>query len=352
MSVLAAEPGEIRQGDAHDWPAFERDLSQFQARCPAGAAIGWVEYGGQFCFGFYEEPMIYPHGAERWEWDGPPWLGAAPFESSMTKAGYCDRVRRAQEHIAAGDIYQVNLAHRFAAPWPGGADPFSLYLRLRQQSPAPQAAYLNLGGRTVLCASPEEFLRIDGRRARTRPIKGTRPRHPDPARDAANARELQASPKERAELLMITDLLRNDLGAVSEFGSVRAAELFRLETFANVFHLVSTVESTLRPEWSHAAVLRACLPGGSITGAPKRRAREIIAELEPAPRGLYTGSIGYFGPGETSRFNIAIRTLIVEGGVAHFHVGSGIVADSTPEAEWDETLHKAAGILRAVNGER
>lgn len=352
MSVLAAEPGEIRQGNAEDWPAFERALSQFQARCPGGAAIGWIEYGGEFCFGFYEEPVFYPHGAERWEWDGPPWLGAAPFRSSMTKAEYGERVRRAQEHIAAGDIYQVNLAHRFAAPWPAGADPFALYLRLRQLSPAPQAAYLNLGGRTVLCASPEEFLRLDGRQARTRPIKGTRPRHPDPARDAANARELQASPKERAELLMITDLLRNDLGAVSEYGSVRAAELFRLETFANVFHLVSTVESTLRPEWSHATVVRACLPGGSITGAPKRRAREIIAALEPEPRGLYTGSIGYFGPGETSRFNIAIRTLIVEGGLAHFHVGSGIVADSTPEAEWDETLHKAAGILRAVNGER
>lgn len=352
VSVLAAEPGEVLQGNAEDWPAFERAQARFQERCPAGATIGWVEYGGEFCFGFYEQPLVYPYGKDRWEWGGPQWNEAVRFESSTTKGAYCAQARRAQEHIAAGDIYQVNLAHRFAAPWPECADPFALYLRLREQSPAPQAAYLNLGGRTVLCASPEEFLRLDGRRARTRPIKGTRPRHPDPARDAANALELQASPKERAELLMITDLLRNDLGAVSEYGSVRAAELFRLETFANVFHLVSTVESTLRPEWSHPAALQSCLPGGSITGAPKRRAREIIAQLETSPRGLYTGSIGYFGPGNASRFNIAIRTLIVEDGLAHFHVGSGIVADSTPEAEWDETLHKAAGLLRAVSGER
>ncbi len=352
VSLLASNPSEILRGAAGDWLTFERAQARFAARCPAGAAIGWVEYGGEFCFGLYEQPLVCSHGASMWEWDGPRWEGSVDFQTSMTEVGFCDRVRAAREHIAAGDIYQVNLAHRFSAPWPQGADAFALYLRLREESPAPQAAFLALGGRTVLCASPEEFLRLDGRHARTRPIKGTRPRDPDPARDAANARDLLASPKERAELLMITDLLRNDLGAVSEYGSVRATELFRLETFANVFHLVSTVKSALRPELSHPAALRACLPGGSITGAPKRRAREIIAELEPEPRGLYTGSIGCFGPDDASRFNIAIRTLIVEHGVAHFHVGSGIVADSAPAAEYQETLHKAAGILRAVNAPR
>lgn len=352
VSLLASDPVEIRRGNPCDWPGFERAQKAFGERCPGGVALGWVEYGGEFCFGFYEHPFVCAHGAARWPWDGPPPPGPIRFEPSTTPAEFCARVQTAQQHIAAGDIYQVNLAHRFAARWPAGADPLALYLRLREQSPAPQAAFLSLGGRTVLCASPEEFLRLEGRRARTRPIKGTRPRDPDPARDAANARELLASPKERAELLMITDLLRNDLGAVSEYGSVRATELFRLEAFANVFHLVSTVESTLRRDWSHAAVLRACLPGGSITGAPKRRAREIIAALEPAPRGLYTGSIGCFGPGNVSRFNIAIRTLIVEGGAAHFHVGSGIVADSAPAAEYEETLHKAAGILQAVNAGR
>jgi para-aminobenzoate synthetase component I len=192
------------------------------------------------------------------------------------------------------------------------------------------------------------FLHIRDRQIRTRPIKGTRPRHPDPATDARNAEELLASPKERAELIMITDLERNDLGQVCEFGSVVATELLKLEAFQQVFHLVSTVEGQLRPDIDHIKALRACFPGGSITGAPKKRAMEIIAELEPEPRGLFTGAIGYIGFNGTSQFNIAIRTVVIEDGIAHFHVGAGIVADSIPAQEWQETLDKAAGILLAA----
>jgi anthranilate/para-aminobenzoate synthase component I len=189
---------------------------------------------------------------------------------------------------------------------------------------------------------------MSGRTITTRPIKGTRPRFPDdPALDAQSARDLPACDKERAELLMITDLERNDLGQVCEYGTVHVPDLWRVESFAQVYHLVSTVTGTLRPGISHAAAFRACFPGGSISGAPKKRALEIIAELENHPRGLYTGAIGYFGFDGRSQWNIAIRTAVQQAEEITFHVGSGIVADSIPEREWEETLHKASGILSA-----
>ena len=255
-------------------------------------------------------------------------------------------VERAKEYIAAGDIYQVNLSRKFEAPWSG--DALQFYEALRHYSPAPYAAWLDLGGRQVLSSSPELFLHMSGRAIRTRPIKGTRPRHADATADALSEYELVTSPKEIAELVMITDLERSDLGRVCEYGRVRATELLKLERYEQVFHLVSTVEGRLRGEIDHAAALQSCFPGGSITGAPKKRAREIIAELEPEPRGLYTGAIGYFGFNGESRFNIAIRTVIMENGIAHFHTGAGIVADSVPEKEYEETQHKAAGILMAA----
>jgi anthranilate/para-aminobenzoate synthase component I len=258
-----------------------------------------------------------------------------------------DYVERARDYIAAGDIYQVNLTHRFTAPLPRDLDLYALYQHLREISPAPFAAYTNLGGRTILSSSPEQFLRLSGRTIQTRPIKGTRPRFRDREQDEKSAYDLITSSKEIAELVMITDLERNDLGQVCEYGSVVATELLKLERYAQVFHLVSTIEGTLREEIDHLAALRACFPGGSITGAPKKRAREIIAELESGPRGLYTGAIGCFGFNGESRFNIAIRTLVAENDELHFHVGAGIVADSVPVKEWEETLHKASGILQA-----
>ena len=376
-SLLAADPAEFWTGRTEaDWVGFTRAWADRAAAEPGAVAVGWVEYEGAFRFAAYGRPAIYDHASdgETWRFPGgvPAWWeeaihfvtsraatpgppGSSPalrFRAELSAAEYCRRVRRAQEHIAAGDIYQVNLAHRLAAAWPAGADPFALYLRLREVSPAPEAAFLDFPGRTVLGASPELFLDLDGPRVRTRPIKGTRPRGEDPTGDAAEARALLASAKERAELLMITDLLRNDLGRICRFGEVHVPELLRLERHAQVFHLVSTVEGHLRPEITHPAALRACLPGGSITGAPKRRARELIAELEaPTPRGLYTGALGVFAAGGWSRFHVVIRTLVVEAGEAHFHVGAGIVADSVPEREHEETLHKAAGILRAAGGD-
>jgi anthranilate/para-aminobenzoate synthase component I len=270
----------------------------------------------------------------------------------MLRENFLAMVRRAQEYIAAGDIYQVNLSHRIASPWSG--DPWAFYEALRHYSPAPNAAFLDLGDRAVLSASPESFLKMSGPAIRTRPIKGTRPRRADPLADERSAFDLLTSAKEVAELVMITDLERNDLGSVCEFGSVTVPELLKLERHEQVFHLVSTVEGRLRAGVDHAAAFRACFPGGSITGAPKKRAREIIAELEPRPRGLYTGALGWFGFNGESQFSIPIRTVIIErddsgpSAGAHFHVGSGIVADSSPEAEWQETLDKAAGILLAA----
>ena len=383
VSLIAAEPAFVVTGSTEaDWAALREAVAARQSsssKLPCGFAAGTVDYDGAFCFGFYDRLLAYRHGDGVWfsvggadvGWSDlfatgdeagasqtsavPGWsLGTrgadAPplrFAPTLARADFLRRVARAQEYIAAGDIYQVNLAHRFTAPWPGG-DPFAFYCALRCASPAPHAAFLAQNGRAVLSSSPELFLRIRGRHIVTRPIKGTRPRHADAVADAGSAEELLASAKENAELLMITDLERNDLGQVCEFGSVAVTEMLKLECFEQVFHLVSTVEGRLRAEVDPVTALRACFPGGSITGAPKKRAREIIAELEPEPRGLYTGALGYFGFNGESQFAIAIRTVVIENGAAHFHVGAGIVADSDPDREWQETLDKAAGILRAA----
>lgn len=275
---------------------------------------------------------------------GPPTLPTV--ESNFTRAAFIEAVHRAKHYIRAGDIYQVNLAQRLAVawPWPGWA----LFKRLSAASPAPFAAYLHCGEFELAGSSPELFLRIRGGLVQTRPIKGTRPVTGDVAQDAELARELLASTKERAELIMITDLLRNDLGKICTFGSVRVPELVRLERFAQVQHLVATVEGRLRPGLSHMNTLAACFPGGSITGAPKFRAMEIIDELEPVTRGPYTGALGYIGFNKQSQLSIIIRTAICCNQKAYFHVGAGIVADSVPEAEYEETMAKAGGFLKAL----
>jgi para-aminobenzoate synthetase component 1 len=272
----------------------------------------------------------------------------APPPSNFTRAEYEDAVRRALDYIRAGDIYQVNLSQRFTAPLEG--DPFDAYLRLRAQNPAPFAAYLHLPEAAVLSASPERFLSYDprDRRITTRPIKGTRPRGRTPGEDAALAGELLASEKDRAENVMIVDLERNDLGRVAEIGSVRVTELATLETFPTVFHLTSQVEARLREDRDVVDLLLATFPGGSITGAPKIRAMQIIDELEPTERGVYTGAIGRFGFDGSLDLNIAIRTVVAKDGVAYFQAGGGIVADSVPALEYEETLHKASALRRAL----
>lgn len=272
--------------------------------------------------------------------------GAAPAESSMTRADFLAAVRRAQAYIHAGDIYQVNLSQRLRLPCPVPAA--ALFDELCSVSPAPFAAYIDGGDFQVVSSSPELFLRMSASHIRTRPIKGTRPRSTDLLRDAQWTYELQRSEKEMSELVMITDLLRNDLGRVCEYGSVQVPELVRLERYSHVQHLVSTVEGRLRDGMGHLGALAACFPGGSITGAPKIRAMEIIDELEPVARGPYCGCHGYVGFNRESQFSITIRTAVVSGGWASFHAGAGIVADSVPEHEYDETLAKAAGILAAL----
>ena len=267
--------------------------------------------------------------------------------SNFTRDGFISTIRRALNYIRAGDIYQVNLSQRFTAPWPGSG--WGFHRALHTASPAPFGAFLDAGDFQLASSSPERFLRLSGQHIQTRPIKGTRPRDADPQRDAQLAYELQSSEKERAELVMITDLLRNDLGRVCEFGSVQVPELMRLEQFAQVQHLVSTVEGRLRTGHSHLAALRNCFPGGSITGAPKFRAMEIIDELEPVTRGPYTGSLGYLGFNRESQFNIAIRTAIIRDGQVHYQAGAGIVADSDPEMEYEETLAKARGFVKALS---
>jgi aminodeoxychorismate synthase component I len=327
---------------------------------PGAGLYGTIEYEGDFVFGEYDEFLLYDHRSGTWTGSGslaaqrkssssgsPHDLPKITFHDELDRETYCRLVERARDYIAAGDIYQVNLTHRFTASLPRNLDLYALYQHLREISPAPFAAYTNLGGRTILSSSPEQFLRLSGHTIQTRPIKGTRPRFRDREQDEKSAYDLITSSKEIAELVMITDLERNDLGQVCEYGSVVATELLKLERYAQVFHLVSTIEGTLREEIDHLAALRACFPGGSITGAPKKRAREIITELESGPRGLYTGAIGCFGFNGESRFNIAIRTLVAENDELHFHVGAGIVADSVPVKEWEETLHKASGILQA-----
>ncbi len=364
LSIIAACPSEIIRGSfGVDRSRLENALRARVTTAPAddglphGFAGGFIEYDGTFCFGFYDDALIHRHSDQSWHELGDlrsrlrePFssgmAGAPNFQARLSRERFCAMVARAQEYIAAGDIYQVNLAHRFDAAFHG--DPFPFYEALRHYSPAPYAAFLDLGGCCVLSSSPESFLKMSGRAVRTRPIKGTRPRRAEATADEKSAYDLITSPKEIAELIMITDLERNDLGQVCEFGSVSVPELVKLERHEQVFHLVSTVDGRLRPEIDHLAALRACFPGGSITGAPKRRARQIIAELEPEPRGLYTGAIGWLGFNGESQFNIAIRTVVIEDGCAHFHVGAGIVADSTPEREWQETLDKAAGILLAA----
>jgi len=280
---------------------------------------------------------------------GPDRMGAPGLptvESNFTRAAFIEAVHRAKQYIRAGGIYQVNLAQRLAVAWPWSG--WALFKRLAVASPAPFGAYLHCGEFELAGASPELFLRIRGNLVQTRPIKGTRPVTGHAAQDAELARELLTSTKERAELIMITDLLRNDLGKICTFGSVRVPELVRLERFAQVQHLVATVEGQLRPELSHVNTLAACFPGGSITGAPKFRAMEIIDELEPVTRGPYTGALGYIGFNKQSQLSIIIRTAICCNQTAYFHVGAGIVADSVPEAEYDETMAKAGGFLKAL----
>lgn len=268
------------------------------------------------------------------------------LQASMTKPEYLQTIARIKDYIAAGDVYQVNLTQRFDVPL--SCHPYALFQKLRQRSPAPFACYLNGGELQVVSSSPERFLRVASGRIETRPIKGTRPRGKTPEADARLRTELAASVKDRAELLMIVDLERNDLGRVCVPGSIQVEELYKVETHPTVHHLVANVSGQLRPGVDAVDCIRATLPGGSITGAPKIRSMQIIAELERTRRGVYTGAVGYLGFDGGCDLNIAIRTIICAHGRAYYHVGGGIVWDSDPEAEFQETLDKGAAMRAAL----
>ncbi len=365
-SVVSAAPAQVFSGNIHS----ESDLSVLRERMiaeqqsagdhgfPQGGLCGWVSYEGEFVFGEYREMLIKDEqSGEWWEVGGlsaklgdeiPSSAVPGEFVAQTSRADFLSAVERAKAWISAGDIYQVNLAQAFEAKVSGEGSLLGLYEALREATPAPMAAWISLAGKEVLSSSPELFLKISGRGIETRPIKGTRPRHRDVDEDRRSAVELQTSPKEISELVMITDLLRNDLGQVCEFGSVEVSRMLELESLAQVHHLVSTVKGNLRSDQDALSAMAACFPGGSITGAPKKRAMEIIRELEPSPRGIYCGAIGWLGFNGESEFNIAIRTLVREGETLSYHVGAGIVADSIPEDEYLETLHKAEGIKLGI----
>ncbi|HEX6984739.1 MAG TPA: aminodeoxychorismate synthase component I [Planctomycetaceae bacterium] len=275
-----------------------------------------------------------------------PLEGWPEVTSTFSRDDYLRAVERVVEYIRAGDVFQANLSQRLLARWPG--PPIDLYARLREANPAPFAAYYAAGDWAVVSSSPERFVQVRDGEAETRPIKGTRPRSLDPAQDERLRSSLQASEKDRAENVMIVDLLRNDLSKVCRPGTVRVPELCSLETYETVHHLVSAVTGTLEPGKTAWDLIAACFPGGSVTGAPKVRATEILRELEPTARGPYCGSLFYVGFDGACDSSLLIRTAAVKGGWVQFGVGGGVTASSDPQAEYEETLDKARGMLKAL----
>ncbi|TVP58186.1 MAG: aminodeoxychorismate synthase component I [Halomonadaceae bacterium] len=270
------------------------------------------------------------------------------FKADTSHAQYLQALDQVDRYIHAGDTYQINYAQRFQARYQGS--PLAAFLALYQASPSPCSAFMDLGSHQILSLSPERFIRVQGQQVETRPIKGTRRRGSTEQEDQQLIQELVASPKDRAENLMIVDLLRNDLGRCCEIGSVTATPLFAVETYTNVHHLVSTVRGRLRDEFTPLDMLLSAFPGGSITGAPKRRAMEIIRELEPAPRGAYCGSFFHWTPENGLDSTIAIRTLECHQGQISCWGGGGIVADSEPEDEYQESLTKIRLFMEVLEG--
>jgi para-aminobenzoate synthetase component 1 len=330
----------MRAGDVQARLAANLDTNRLNvlSRSVPGSDPGDARHRGQ-------TPNPAPSYSVRGGW----WDPRLEVRSAFTHEGYLDAVRRVREYILAGDIFQANLSQRFQAPL--REEPWELYLRMRQRNAAPFAAYFDTPESVVLSASPERFLRVDVEgRVETRPIKGTRPRGIGPEHDGALGRALTESAKDRAENLMIVDLMRNDLSRVCSPGTVRVPELFALERYATVHHLVSTVVGHLAPGNDALDLLAASFPGGSITGAPKVRAMEIISELEPSQRSVYCGCIGYWSVTGALDTNIAIRTAIAprDRPCVYFNAGGGIVADSDPEQEYRETLDKARGMIDSL----
>jgi len=342
VRLVGRKPDFLVEGSLADVRSLEDALAEGRGRGLPGGLGGVISYEGNFTFGFYSqwEDLFWPDAATPLE---PYQLSLAP---SVPRDRFMAQVEAIKEWIAAGDIYQTCLTYQMKGTFAGSAA--ALFRDWVRHSPAPMAGFWDHGTGQILSDSPELFLDFQDRIVRTRPIKGTRPRGGFGAMDLSEdsvAEELLSSGKERAELTMITDLERNDLGQFCQFGTVEVEDFLRLEKYAQVFHLVSTVRGRLPAGVSQPAALAASFPGGSITGAPKKRSREIIAGLEHGPRGFYTGAMGFFGFDGNSRFNLMIRTLVLQDGKASYGTGAGIVADSDPATEWLETLAKARGIV-------
>jgi anthranilate synthase component I len=266
--------------------------------------------------------------------------------SNVSRDQFEAAVRKGQEYIAAGDVYQVVLSQRFDADV--DVDPFTVYRALRHVNPSPYMFFVRMGGRAIVGSSPEMLVRVEGSRIETHPIAGTRPRGRDEAEDVRLGEELKASEKERAEHVMLVDLGRNDVGRVSDYGSVRVPQFMGIERYSHVMHLVSVVEGRLSPESDRLDALVSCFPAGTVSGAPKIRAMQIIAELEPDRRGVYAGAVGYLDFAGNLDFCIAIRTIVMCGAKASLQAGAGIVMDSDPAAEFDESCDKAKALVRAL----
>lgn len=334
-----------------------------------GGALGYFAYDGSANVGVYHWAIVVDHqqqhthlfalpGCASQTWERvktcleqnitatSAFTLANPFEANFDEAQYAAAFERIQDYIQAGDCYQVNLAQRFKSRYTG--DPLSAYLRLRNSIHSPFAGFMRTANGAVLSFSPERFIQVQNTQVLTQPIKGTRPRSQDPVQDQALAKELQDSSKDRAENLMIVDLLRNDLGTLCVTGSIKVEQLFELQSFTNVHHLVSSIRARLAPEHSALELLRNCFPGGSITGAPKKRAMEIIAELEPDSRQVYCGTLGYIGFDGNLDSNIMIRTLHCTRGEIYCWGGGGIVADSVCAQEYQECFDKINNIINRL----
>ena len=386
FSYAALTSRHIVAGNDNPWPALEkiyREISSpIETNVPfCGGLAGYVGYEEGYRFGLYDSVLVFDHRANQCfltSWKLSPkelktesdhWMHLlesafqiadnSPRPPLKLRGGeggvikipwsfdrYREKIKKIKDYLIAGDVYQINLTGRFEAETTRLAS--SIYKQLRKISPAPYSAFLNTGEMQILSASPECFFEINGEQIVTRPIKGTRKRDSDPKKDQKFKTDLLSSEKDRAELLMIIDLERNDLGKICHYGSVAVDSLFAVETFAQVHHLVATVSGKLKPGITPIDALKALFPGGSVTGAPKIRAMEIIQDLEETPRSVYTGALGYIGAGGRSLFNIPIRTLTKTGQKVCFHAGGGIVIDSDPLAEYEEMMVKAEGMIQSL----
>ncbi len=369
--------------------AFDKyRLASRKLSFPAGA-VGYLGYDGSLFFGFYDTILAIDHQQKqliissfskgriqdilktlcdstggrgrglpserrllRARWGNPrpgPVESSLVFKSNFTKAGYLKAIRQALEHIRRGDIYQINLSHQVKVPnWPEMPEPAVIYKNLRQAFPSPFGAYFDDGRQVILSASPERFLKCQSGTVQVKPMKGTRPRGETKTQDMELKEQLLKSPKEIAELLMVTDLERNDLGRVCDYKSIKVTAMRSIETYASVFQATSTVQGRLHKDKDQFDLLKSTFPSGSVTGCPKIEAMKIISKLETVSRGLYTGALGYISFSGDMDFNVMIRTMFLKHKEIAFHVGGGIVADSKPEDEWQETWDKARPLIETL----